>query len=281
MAAKPKIAIVGAGRLGSALASALHRAGYRILEIISRDVSSSRTRARHLAASVKARAVTAKSARLHADLVWFCVPDREIATAARQLAPLADWKKKLVFHSSGALTSNELSALRARGASIASVHPLMTFVHRSVPSLRSVPFGIEGDAARAARKIVRDLGGEPFLVSPRKKVAYHAWGTLASPLLIAALVATEQVARLAGLSGKDARQKMLPIAQQTLTNYAALGPAAAFSGPLVRGDARIVAQHMKELRRTPALKDVYVSLARIALTHLPARERKKLQAALR
>ena len=244
MAVKPSIAIVGPGRLGSALSLELRRAGYRISEIVSGDSTASGRKARALAKLVQAK-VAAAGARLDGNLVWFCVPDREIARAAQQLAKVADWESKIAMHSSGALASDELRGLRLRGAAVASVHPLMTFVGGSVPSLKSVPFALEGDpaAVRAARRIVRDLGAEAFPISRNRKMVYHAWGAFTSPLLIALLVTAERVGRAAGLSTAEARRKMLPIVRQTLANYAKLGPAEAFSGPIVRGDTQVVREH--------------------------------------
>ncbi len=93
-------------------------------------------------------------------------------------------------------------------------------------------------------------------------MAYHAWGAFTSPLLIALLVTAERVARAAGLSTAEARRKMLPILRQTLANYAKLGPAGAFSGPIVRGDAQVVRQHLKSLKKIPEARAVYVALAR-------------------
>src|SRR5262249_53802294 len=153
------------------------------------------------------------------------------------------------FHSSGALTSDELAPLRRSGASVASVHPLMTLVRNSSPSLNGVPFALEGDAAavKAAREIARNLGGEPFAIRKENKVAYHAFGAFTSPLLIAMLAAAEEVAGVAGISPAEARKKMLPIIKQTVENYAALGPEKALTGPLVRGDAEIVRKHLSEL----------------------------------
>jgi predicted short-subunit dehydrogenase-like oxidoreductase (DUF2520 family) len=278
MALRPHIAIVGPGRLGSALALELRRAGYRISQIVSRNSRASRRKARALAKRVHAES-SVTGERIEADLVWLCVPDREIARAARQLAAVTEWRDKVAFHSSGALASDELSVLRRRGVAVASVHPLMTFVRGSVPSLKGVPFALEGDPAalRVARKIVRDLGGEAFSISKSRKSAYHAWGGFTSPLLIALLVTGEKVARAAGLSAADARRKMLPIVRQTLANYAKLGPAGAFSGPIVRGDARVVRQHLKELRKIPAAREVYAALARAGLRYLPTRNRKELE----
>jgi predicted short-subunit dehydrogenase-like oxidoreductase (DUF2520 family) len=273
---------VGPGRLGSTLTLELRRAGYTISEIISRQSAGSRRKARELARKVRAHASTHNSALLDADLVWICVPDREIAAASRQLASMTDWKRKIAFHSSGALSSAELKALRRRGAAVASVHPMMTFVHGSVPSLKQVPLAVEGDAAavRAARRIARDLGGEAFTIRKEHKAAYHAWGAFASPLLVAALVTAEQVARATGLSAAQARKKMLPIVRQTIANYEAIGAAGAFSGPIVRGDAETVRSHLRVLKKVPEARDVYLALARAALRYLPVRQRAKLKAAL-
>jgi len=282
MGFKPRIAIIGPGRLGSALAQELKRAGYRITEIASRNSIASRRKARALAKKVRAVAAI-DSPRLDADLIWFCVPDREIAKAARQMAQVADWKCKIAFHSSGALASEELRVLSRRGAAVASVHPLMTFVKGSIPSLDGIPLALEGDAkaVRAAREIARDLGAEAFSISKSKKSAYHAWAGFTSPLLIALLVTGERVALAAGLSPPDARKKMLPIMRQTLANYAKLGPVAAFSGPIVRGDARVVRKHVKELRKIPGARDVYLALARAGSRYLPLRNRKELEKLLK
>jgi predicted short-subunit dehydrogenase-like oxidoreductase (DUF2520 family) len=282
MAFKPRIAIVGPGRLGSALALQLKRAGYGIAEIISRNTRTSGRRARSLSRRVHA-AWLGKNPILEADLIWFCVPDREIGKAARQLAKATDWKGKIAFHSSGALASDELRVLRRHGAAVASVHPLMTFVRAAAPSLEGVPFAIEGDssAVRLARILVRDLGGEPFTISKSRKSVYHAWGGFTSPLLIALLVTGEKVARAAGLSAVDARRKMLPIVQQTLANYAKVGPARAFSGPIVRGDTQIVRRHVKELKKIAGAKDVYLALARAGFRYLPVRNRRELERVLR
>ena len=256
---------------------ALRRAGYTISEIVSRNSASSRRKARELARKVGGQASRSSGAQLDADLVWFCVPDREIAAASRQLASVTDWKRKTAFHSSGALASGELKALRGRGVAVASVHPMMTFVHGSAPSLKGVPFAVEGDASavRMARRIARDLGGEAFTIRKQHKAAYHAWGAFASPLLVAVLATAEKVASAAGLSAAQARRKMLPIVRQTIANYEALGPVGAFSGPIVRGDAEIVRQHLQVLRSVAEARAVYLALAGAALRYLPVRQRAK------
>jgi predicted short-subunit dehydrogenase-like oxidoreductase (DUF2520 family) len=206
------------------------------------------------------------------------VPDRAIASCAKKIAGAAS-TPGIAFHSSGALSSDELEPLRRKGASVASVHPLMTFVPGSRPTLTGVPFAVEGDSAavREARAIIRNLGGRAFPIAKRSKAAYHAWGAFASPLLIAALVTAEQVAAAAGISTPRARKMMLPIVQQTIANYARLGPAHAFSGPIIRGDAATLQKHLEILKRAPAARQVYLALARSALKSLPAANRARLK----
>jgi predicted short-subunit dehydrogenase-like oxidoreductase (DUF2520 family) len=282
-AAKPRIAIVGGGNLATALAASLHVAGYEIDQIIARANASSFARARRLAGEVGASAVVAQHARIRAAIVWFCVPDAAIASAAKSVAKAADWKGKVALHSSGALTSDELGVLRRQGAAVASVHPLMTFVRGSRPTLAEVPFAIEGDAkaARAARGIVRDLGAKPYSIRKRHKSAYHAWGMFTSPLFTELLAASERVAGAAGISRKAAKARMLPILRQTLANYARLGAAESFSGPIARGDVATVEKHLKVLRQVPGAREIYVALAAPALRDLPAKNRKTLEAILK
>jgi predicted short-subunit dehydrogenase-like oxidoreductase (DUF2520 family) len=309
--AKPAVAIVGAGSLATFLAVALHRAGFTITEIIARNLPDSRRRARPLAARVRAQAVSLDSAELRADLLWFCVPDRDIRSAASDLADRLNYlaltdhqvnlKVKLqgkvdakvhhegkahgrfAFHSSGALLSRELDPLHKIGMAVASVHPLMTFVRGAHPSLTDVPFALEGDAAakRVAQRIVRQLGGKSFSLAPARKSAYHAWATMTSPLLLAFLVTLEDSARAAGLSRLEARRMSLPIIRQTLANYSRLGPAQSFSGPLIRGDVETVAKHLAAMKKQPVAREVYIALARAALRGLPVKNRDKLKRLLK
>lgn len=289
---KPTVVLVGAGSLANVLAAVLPDAGFEVEEIVVRDTPRARRRGRVLAARAGARVVSAQTAKLEATILWFCVPDGEIQDAAASIAErLAAGPKsriRFAFHSSGALLSDELDSLRKTGVSVASVHPLMTFVAGARPSLprrflHGVPFALEGDAraVREARRMVCALGGESFSLPANRKAAYHAWATLTSPLLLALLVTLEEAALAAGLGRRDARRKSLPIIRQTLANYSRLGPARSFSGPLVRGDADTVGKHLAMLKKHPGVREVYLALARAALRGLPVKNQGKLKRLLR
>ena len=163
--------------------------------------------------------------------------------------------------------------LRRRGAAVASVHPLMTFVSRSVPSLKGVPFALEGDAAalRVARRIVRDLGARRSPFPGTEKLAYHAWGAFLLPCCCVAGDGEKGGACCRAFNSRGPPEDAADL-RQTLANYAKLGPAGAFSGPIVRGDAQVVRRHLKELKKIPEAREVYVALARAALRYLPGNE---------
>jgi len=277
MATRPSITLIGAGNLAGALAVALHRAGYRIDEIVARPTSLRRTQ--RLARQVRARAVASSKARLSAEIIWFCVNDDSIRSSAEDYEPGTTWKGKIALHSSGALGSDELRALKRRGAAIASVHPMMTFVAGKVVSMSGVAFALEGDAiaVRAARRIARDLGGYPFQIRKENKALYHAIGAFCSPLIIALLTAGEKVARQAKIPQAEMPRVIQPILLRTIENYVKQGAAASFSGPIKRGDVETIRKHLAALKKVPLARAAYVALVRVALGALPVGNRKQLE----
>lgn len=283
MPSKPSIALIGPGNLGFALGRALAAAGYRIDEVIARDNPSSLRRARDLARKVKAQARTWSDAQLDSRIVWLCVSDDAIGDCARRLSKRGDWKGKIVLHSSGALSSELLAPLARRGAATASLHPMQSFVRSSAADMRGIWFGVEGDAAavRVARRIATDLGGHVLRVERRNKALYHVLGGFASPLIIALLALAEQIAREAGVPDRARRGVIEPILLRTVKNYTRHGAAAAFSGPLVRGDLDTVKAHLGSLGRVPGALEVYKALVRSAIKTLPVGKKREIENLLR
>ena len=280
--ARPSITLVGPGNLARVLGLALHAAGYTIQEIVCRDAPESRRRARALARQVGARAVTYADAQLDADIIWLCVSDDAIFPTASAMASRSNWKGKIALHSSGARSSRELEPLRRRGAVIGSLHPMQTFVRSSRATLAGVSFAVEGDpaAVRVGRRIARDLGGSVFTIRPEAKVLYHAIGSFCSPMIVACLATAERIAAAAGIPPNAAKRIMHPILRQTIANYLAKGPAAAFSGPINRGDINTIQKHLKALGDVHGAREIYLALARSALRSLPVRDRKAVRKAL-
>jgi predicted short-subunit dehydrogenase-like oxidoreductase (DUF2520 family) len=277
------VSIVGLGNWGSSLAYALHAAGVRLQEVI---LSRARSGAGHSAWARALPLTTLERAQLEADVLWLCVPDAAIARVTGRIVKRVGkrgLKGQIIVHSSGALSARVLQAAARVGASVASVHPVMSFATRVPVSLQGVPFGVEAEAAgrRILNAIVRQVGGRPFAVEAGSKALYHAVGVLSSPLLVSHLVAAHEAAILAGFTPLQARRLIEPIVRATLDNFFLRGPGKSFSGPIARGDVQTIDLHLRALKPHPMLTGVYRSLALYALKTLPAPAKKKLRSSLR
>jgi predicted short-subunit dehydrogenase-like oxidoreductase (DUF2520 family) len=266
---RPTIAIIGAGRVGRALGRLLQERHWRIGVVITRSQRTAR-------AAVRAIGAGRPQSRfdpgvLDADLVLISTPDRVITSVAEALARLGAkrWAGKIVLHTSGALDRKALRGLDRLGAATGSLHPLQTFSATGAPPpLRDAICAIEGTPAalRVARLICRDLGCIPVVLAPKAKPAYHAAGAFAAGHVLAVIEAATRMLLALGFSRRDAIRALLPLTRQTLANFERLGPIAAWTGPLARGDFETVRRHAGALRRFPReYRDAYGALSRLAL----------------
>lgn len=248
--------VIGPGRLGQSLAYlAQHSGQYQIGGVLARSESS----AAKALAFIGAGQVCGQLADLPpADLWLLAVPDSSIAEVALDLAAAQVVKTgDVVFHASGALEANILKPLQVQGALIASLHPAFSFADpaRAVASFASqsnqssTPCAIEGDAAacEVLNQFALSIGGVPFALAEGGKVAYHAALSMAANFLVTLADLSLKTAVQAGIAPEMANRLVLGLMQQTLNNVQALGPANALTGPIVRGDAATVAQHVSAL----------------------------------
>jgi predicted short-subunit dehydrogenase-like oxidoreductase (DUF2520 family) len=260
-------AIVGAGRVGSALGRRLSELGWKIGAVVTRSEASARRAVRFIGAG-KARASLTRQI-LASSVILIATPDDEIANVAQELARIAEeeLRGKVVLHTSGAMDSSLLEAARKRGAKVGSLHPLQSFSGVAVPSLEGRIFTVEGEtqAVRVARRIARALGGSPVRIAGSKKVMYHAAAAMAAGHVLAVEEAATQLLVSLGMKRSEAVRGLLPLTRQVLENFERLGPRAAWTGPLSRGDYKIVRAHLDSLQESPTeFAQVYEALNRLA-----------------
>src|ERR1700722_8258105 len=262
------ISIIGAGRVGQSIAKRLRKLGWRIGAVVTRSRRSAQAAARAIGAGTPHSALTPEV--LDADVILLSVPDDVLENVAQKLAKIGGAtltkksRTKIILHTSGALDHRVLAPLARRGASTGSMHPMQTFSGRSAPRLEGVIFSIEGaPAARAtAQKLARSLGGTPVIISANDKPAYHASGTIVAGHALSLIESATQTLMKIGFTRNRANQALLPLIRQMLDNYESLGPQAAWTGPLSRGDYATISKHVKALRRFPReFQDAYAVLA--------------------
>ncbi|HEX8068575.1 MAG TPA: DUF2520 domain-containing protein [Pyrinomonadaceae bacterium] len=254
------VAVVGAGRVGTALALALADAGHQVNALVARRPAHARRAARLFPAPRPAALAAAQLDALPpADLLLIATPDDQIAATAKRLARIeterarhAPSSARVALHTSGALSSDELDGLRATGFAVGSLHPLVAVsdARTGARALGGAFFCVEGDAraVRLARQVVRALGGRSLAIRPESKALYHAAAVLAAGHTVALFdVAAELLVRC-GVSATEARRALAPLSAGALANLAAApDPARALTGPFARGDAATVRRNLAAL----------------------------------
>jgi predicted short-subunit dehydrogenase-like oxidoreductase (DUF2520 family) len=225
------IAIVGAGRLGTALTAALRAAGHAVLGPLGREAAIG-----------------------DASVVLLCVPDGEIAAAAAALNPSPP--APLVGHCSGATGLDVLAPHEAF-----SLHPLMTVPAGAAATVfAGAGCAIDGTTARAlttAEALATALGMRPTHVAGEDRAAYHAAASIASNFLVTLEGAAERLAATAGVD----RELLAPLVRAAVENWAAHGAEQALTGPIARGDEETVARQRAAVEeRTPDLLPLFDAL---------------------
>jgi predicted short-subunit dehydrogenase-like oxidoreductase (DUF2520 family) len=262
------VSIVGAGRVGKSLGRKLRETGWKIGPVVTRNKSTARNAVRFIGAGQSHAKIIPGVASSR--LILVTAPDDELAVVSTELARICGkgLRGKIVLHTSGARDAGVLQSAKKCGARVGSMHPMQSFSGVEAPSLKGVRFAIEGDTAATslARKIVKSFGGISLRVSAKKKTLYHAAGVMAAGHALALMEAGTRMLMAAGLNRREALRALLPLTREVLDNYEKLGARAAWTGPLARGDYKVIRAHRKALREIRR----EFSAAYNALNHLAA-----------
>ena len=256
---KPSVAIIGAGRLGQALALALQSSGYPIIALVARR----RQKAEKAATLLHKRLNKTKPPPLafaasqlaklpQTDLVLISTPDDAIATTADELRDLLLARRgTTILHTSGALSSAVLAPLAEKAFETGSIHPLVSVSEpvSGAVALHGAFFCLEGSrkASLLAASIVRDLGGTGFTIKPEQKALYHAAAVMAAPHVTALIDVAIETLAACGLSKSKAQRVFVPLLESTVNNLKTSSPQQALTGTFARGDVATVRRHLDSL----------------------------------
>jgi predicted short-subunit dehydrogenase-like oxidoreductase (DUF2520 family) len=255
-----RVAFIGAGTVGTALASRLSGAGYHISAVASRSFTS----AEKLAGLVRGcHAVrTLQQAADAADLVFLTTPDAAIGPVAGQV----NWRTgQSVVHCSGADSTEVLQQARSLGAMVGAFHPLQTFasVKQAVDNLPGSTFAIEADEPLRStlKQMASDLRGYSIELKASDKVLYHASAVIACNYFVTLVKLSTDLWQTFGVSRNDAVRALVPLLKGTLNNIQNVGIPDCLTGPIARGDAGTVRKHLTALERSaPAVAEIYRKL---------------------
>jgi predicted short-subunit dehydrogenase-like oxidoreductase (DUF2520 family) len=253
-----RLAIVGRGRLGTALAASLAEAAPATLEEPA-PATPAKAPEHSRFEVIGPLGRDADPAGAHA--VLLCVPDEEITNAAASIAP-----GPLVGHCSGATRLEALSPHEAF-----SLHPLMTVTGEGA-SFEGAGAAIAGSTPRAlqaAKELAEALRMRPVEIAEKDRTAYHAAASIASNFLVTLEAGAERLAATAGLE----RELLVPLVGATVSNWAALGAERALTGPVARGDEKTVSMQRTALaERVPDLVPLFDALVEATRSLAHAKE---------
>lgn len=261
-----KVAIIGAGKVGTAMGYLLRERGYCIAGVASRTINSAKRAIDFIGegeASTNLRN-TAKKAKI----VFITTSDGVIKDVCNKIASEGGFHRgSVVFHMSGALPSKVLSSARDVGARIASIHPLQSLadVREAINNIPGSYFCIEGDeeAVSIAKEIVAALKGREIMLHVDKKPLYHAGAAVVSNYLVATIRFGLELYEAAGIKRKDSLNALMPLIKGTIKNIEAIGIPSALTGPISRGDVEIVECHLNALsKEKQELVRLYTELGR-------------------
>ena len=255
------LVLIGAGRVGTAVAALLQRNGHRILGVASRTTASAERAGAFLEAPVYG--VTDLPP---AECSLLGVPAGALQELADKLS--AD-KTEIAVHFAGAVGISPLEAVTERGVSVAALHPVQTCpdITSALELLPGSAWGMTTSpeiAAWARRLITQDLRGFPIELSQESRPTWHAAAVTTANGITALLSLGE--AMLASLSIDRPADVLGPLAAGAVaTARSAPNAVDMLTGPVVRGEADAIRAHATALAHNPELLDAYALVTRTIL----------------
>lgn len=262
------LSIIGCGSVGRTLGKLWHDAGtFQIAGVLNRSVESATEAVAFIGAG---NAVAGYGNLGPADAFMVSTSDDAIEGCGRELAQAGVLKEgDIVFHCSGSLPSTVLEPASQVGARIAGIHPVKSFADptRSVETFAGTFCALEGD--EAACGVLRDalarLDANVFEVNPEFKAVYHAATVFVCNYLVALMEVGYRCFEKAGLPRDTATDVMQPIVRGTVDNLFELGPVQALTGPIARGEEKVVARQSQALADWDgSIEQLYQALGQIA-----------------
>ncbi|PJC75408.1 MAG: DUF2520 domain-containing protein [Syntrophobacterales bacterium CG_4_8_14_3_um_filter_49_14] len=260
---RDSIAIIGLGKVGTAVGFLLRSAGYKIVAVAGRSTSSIEQALPYTGGKAFSSLSEAAS---QAECILVTTGDDAIAPVCEEMVKGGGVKhNSKVVHMSGAGGLDLLDAARRAGAHVASIHPLQTFadVKGAIESIPGSTFGITADDEIKdwSVKIVRDLGGIPFFVPEADKPLYHAAACMASNYLVTMMHTVEGIYTSLGLTGEEAIHAFWPLVSGTIKNIETKGTILSLTGPISRGDVGTIKKHLQAFReKLPAFLPAYCAM---------------------
>lgn len=267
-----RIAIVGPGRVGMALAHSFAHAGANVLGYVGRDLHRTSER---VAALGHGRVLDWADLKI-AHVVVFAVGDGDLRAAVRTAAAAGGRRCSLWLHTSGRHELDVFEPAEPLGVRTGSLHPLMPFSanvllpelsHEHLAGALAMLLG-PPRSMRLLRRLCSLLGMQPVAVAGHQNRAlYHAACAMAANGATSLFGQARNLLQHAGgITNEHADSIVSTLMRAAIQHSAGSGAGPALSGPVRRGDEATIVAHLDQLQQHGAESvPSYVALMQHAL----------------
>lgn len=266
-----KVSLIGIGRMGGALALALSRKGYKIENLVTKHPEKTQEIASRIYPHPHVLLPSALEQLNSSKIIFITTQDDKIAESAVRLSQTIK-PERIVFHTSGSLSSEVLEPLKKKRCHVGSLHPLVAISDAVLGSERfkNTFFCVEGskEAVEVAKRIVEKLEGKFFSIPTESKSLYHAAAVTSAGHLVALFQVAVRMLSKCGLTETQAQEILLPLAKSVFANLEKQTPAKALTGTFARAELETMLNHLQAMTQTNLIdaKEIYLKLGLVSLS---------------
>jgi len=265
-----KIAVIGAGRLGTTIGYSIAEKKLENIKIVSVSSPTKKTldRAKKVFGEYKENILFTKTnaaAAKKANTIFICTPDDIISKACESIYNIKKHtdQKRTVIHFSGSKSLKELEAAKKTGDHIASIHPLKSFasIRGAIKTLKGTEYGItyaDKKGEDITKLLVKILEGNSIFVKDETKPIYHAAACIASNYLVALIDYAVCINEKIGISSEESTKGLISLIDGTVDNIRKMGTKKSLTGPIARGDTGTIRDHLNIFEKVLDKEDIEI-----------------------
>jgi len=249
---------------------ALDKAGYHVEGMFSRDLKKAGLVSKELSSAANVEEFSGVDEIL-SGIILIATQDSEIENVVKELSSKTIAENSFVFHTSGSLSSDVLTGLRAKDCFVGSIHPLVSVSNPilGVETFRDAYFCVEGDenAVTVANQIVETVGGKSFSIATANKILYHASAIMSAGHIVGLVDASMEMLKKCGLDANVSKEILIPLIKSTVKNIEKQENSEALTGTFARGDKETLEKHIETIREntSPEILELYLNLGERSL----------------
>lgn len=249
-----KFSIIGAGKVGSALAIALYEIGLSPHLIIDKNKKKADILCKSLGIGKSATKID-RDMITRSKLIIISVRDDNIDEVIKSLIKQSNRSQinNYIIHTSGNKPAKILFMPGIKKSMIGVFHPVQTFnkIRYDSSKVRNIYYGISGGNAALIlmKNICRKLDSKHLLIKDIQMSTYHLLCVVASNFICSNYIVIDDIIDKSGLNKTFMKKAMAMLSESTLDNIYNYGIKESITGPVARKDLSTIKNHINIIKK--------------------------------